>query len=109
MLSLVLYSVSLFYITLTLFLAIMHITRYKDSITLDQKIMFLPIVIIGVLTDVLFRYTLGLILELPHFTKDDLLFTSVLQRHVNKDTWKGKVAKFMCKTLDKFDPKGRHC
>jgi len=109
MLSLILYSASLFYITLILYLAIMHIARYKDSITLDQKIMLLPIVIVGVLCDVLFRYTLGLILELPHFSKDDLLFTSVLQRHVNEGTWKGKVARFMCKTLDKFDPKGKHC
>jgi len=104
-----LYSTGLFYITLTLYLAIMHVAKYKDSLTLDQKIMFAPILVVGILCDVLFRYTLGLILELPHFNKDDLLFTSVLQRHVNADTWKGSIARFMCKTLDKFDPKGKHC
>ena len=103
------YAVSLFYITLTLYLAIMHVAKYKDSITLDQKIMFAPILVVGLLCDVLFRYTVGIILERPHFDKDDLLFTSVLQKYVNVDSWKGSVARFMCKTLDKFDPKGSHC
>jgi len=105
----IIYAISLFYITLILYLAIMHIAKYKNSITLNQKIMFLPIVIVGVLCDILFRYTLGLILELPHFNKDDLLFTSVLQRHMDSNTWKGSISRFMCKTLDKFDPKGKHC
>ena len=104
-----LYSIGLFYVTLVLYLAIMHIARYKDSLTLDQKIMFVPIVIIGILCDVLFRYTLGIILERPHFSKDDLLFTSVLQKHMDSNSWKGTVSRFMCRTLDKFDPKGKHC
>ena len=103
------YSVGLFYITLTLYLAIMHVAKYKDSLTLDQKIMFAPILVVGLLCDVLFRYTVGIILKFPTLNKDDLLFTSVLQTYVNEDSWKGSVARFMCKTLDKFDPKGKHC
>jgi len=109
MLEILGYAVGLFYATLTLFLAIMHMVRFKELLTLDQKIMFTPIIIVGVLCDVLFRYTLGLILERPHLDKDDMLFTSVLQRHVDADDWKGTVARFMCKTLDRFDPSGKHC
>ena len=109
MLSYLIYSVSLFYITLILYLAIMHIARFKDTITKEQKILFFPIVLVGIVADVLFRYTVGIILKLPNFTNDDLLFTSVLQDLMDDNTWKGSVARFMCRTLDMFDPKGKHC
>jgi len=110
MINYIIYAVGLFYITLTLYLAIMNISRHKDKLNIVQKVVFAPMLIVGLLCDVLFRYTVGILIDLPDFTKDDLLFTSVLQRHVNTDTWRGKVCRFLCHNfLDWFDPSGRHC
>jgi len=103
------FAIELFYKTLILYLAVMNLARFKGTYTLDEKIMFWPIVIIGLFFDVLFRYTLGLILKLPKWNKDDLLFTGVLQTYVKEDSWKGKVSRYMCKILNKFDPSGKHC
>lgn len=102
------YSVSLFYITLTLYLAVMNLSRHKDTLTQDQKIFFFPIVLIGILADVLFRWTVGVFMLAD--IKPCWLFTDVLKRHVDKPTRRGKVARFLCRTfLDKFDPSGSHC
>lgn len=104
------YAVELFYITLILYLAIMNVSRHKDNLNTVQKIIFYPIGIVGVFCDVLFRYTVGILLKLPKANKDDMLFTSVLQTYINEDSWKGKVCRFICHNfLDMFDPSGRHC
>lgn len=103
------YSVGLFYITLTLYLAVMNISRHKDLLDNTQKIVFFPIVLIGVIADVLFRWTVGVV-PFADISPKCHLFTCVLQKHVKKDTWRGKVARFLCsKFLDKFDPSGSHC
>ena len=104
------FAVELFYKTLILYLAIMHIDRYKDTLTLDEKIMFSPIVVIGLFCNVFFRYTVGFILKFPEFKKDDLMFTSVLQTYKDEDSWKGKVSRYLCRILSKFDARpGGHC
>lgn len=105
----ILYAIGLFYITLTFYLAIMNLSRHKDSLDTTQKIVFFPIVLIGVLCDVLFRWTVGIFILAD--VSRNALFTGVLQRHVKKDTWRGKVARFLCsKLLDKFDPSpSGHC
>ena len=102
------YSVSLFYVTLTLYLAVMNLSRHKDTLDNQQKIIFFPIVLVGILCDVLFRWTVGVVI-LADVTPC-WLFTDVLKRHVKEDTWRGKIARFMCsKLLNKFDPSGEHC
>lgn len=104
-----LYSIGLFYITLTLYLAVMNLSRHKDTLDSQQKVIFFPIVLIGILCDVLFRWTVGIVL-LADIDLKCHLFTCVLQKHVKSDSWRGKVARFICgKLLDKFDPSGRHC
>lgn len=103
-----LYALGLFYATLIFYLAIMNISRHKESLDATQRVVFLPIVIIGVLLDVLFRWTVGVVILAD--ISPNMLFTAVLQRHVNKDSWRGKVSRFLCtKFLDKFDPSGKHC
>lgn len=104
----ILYSIGLFYITLTFYLAVMNLSRHKDSLDKTQKIIFFPIVLVGYILDVLFRITVGSVILLD--VSPNLLFTAVLQRHVNKDTRRGKIARFICqKLLDRFDPSGNHC
>ena len=108
MIEYIIYAVAVFYATLIFYLAIMNIARSKGSLDKFQKIVFAPIVLIGLVLDVLFRWTVGAIVLLD--ISPNALFTSVLQRHVRKDTWRGKVARFICsKLLDEFDPSGRHC
>ncbi len=110
MINLVLYPIAIFYSTLIFYLALMNVSKYKDTLNTVQTVVFAPILIVGLILDVLFRYTLGTLLKLPNFTKDDLLFTSVLQTYIDEDSWKGKVSKFICKNfLDQFDPSGEHC
>jgi len=103
------FAVELFYKTLILYLAIMNLARFKGTYTLDEKIMFYPIVVIGLCFNVFFRYTIGWILKIPQFKKDDFLFTSVLETFMNEISWKGTVCRYLCKILDKFDPSGLHC
>ena len=102
------YAIFLFYVTLTFYLAVMNLSRHKDSLDNTQKVIFFPIVLIGILSDVLFRWTVGVVIMAD--VSPNMLFTAVLQRHVKKDTWRGKVSRFLCsKLLDKFDPSGKHC
>jgi len=102
------YSISLFYITLTFYLAVMNISRHKDTLDQTQKFIFFPIVLVGVLLDVLFRWTVGVFIRMD--TTPCWLFTDVLVRHVKEYTWRGSVARFLCsKLLNKFDPSGSHC
>ena len=103
------FAVELFYKTLILYLAVMNLARFKGTYTLDQKFLFYPIVFIGFCFNICFRYTVGFILKIPTLKKDDLLFTSVLETYMDEDSWKGIVCRYLCKTLDKFDPSGLHC
>jgi len=110
MITYILYSISLFYITLIFYLALMNVSRHKDNLNRVQKVVFFPILLVGLLLDILFRYTVGIILKVPSLKKKDLLFTSVLQHYINELSWKGKVCRFLCHNfLDMFDPSGRHC
>ena len=103
----ILYSIGLFYITLIFYLAVMSLARH-EKYNLFQKIIFYPIVVIGLVVDVLFQISVGTVLFLEE--PKDWLFTARLIRHVKKDNWRGKLARFMCKNLlDLFDPSGSHC
>ena len=103
-----LYAVGLFYATLIFYLAIMNIARAKDTLTEPQKVIFFPIAVVGVLLDITFRWTIGVILLAD--IRPCWMFTTVLQAHIKKDTWRGKVARFFCRhLLDQFDPSGSHC
>lgn len=106
--DLILYGIGLFYITLTFYLAVMNLSRHKDSLDNAQKIIFSPIVLCGIIFDALFRWTVGVFLLAD--ISPSWLFTDVLQRHFKKDTVRGKIARFIChKLLDIFDPSGSHC
>lgn len=93
-----------------LYLAIMALYRAHLNKTLPtvSKILGYPLLAFGLLVDVLMNITFFSLffLELPK----EWLVTTRLKRHVKTDTWRGKLAKFLCTNLlSPFDPTGDHC
>ena len=72
-------------------------------------ILGLPIVIVGILLDVLVNVFIAtfLFLDLPR----EFLMTSRMIRYRNTDKgWRAKVSQYICDNLlDIFDPSGNHC
>lgn len=96
------------------YLAVMNVARAKEDGLIKpgtrQSLMLTFIVLPGVIMDWLTNMVPAsiLFLELPGAPHE--LVTGRLQRHCGKDTWRGKLATFICHhMLDHFDPRGRHC
>lgn len=72
-------------------------------------ILGLPIVVVGIVLDVLVNIFIAtfLFLDLPR----EFLMTSRMIRYRNTDTgWRAKLSQFICDNLlDIFDPSGNHC
>jgi len=100
-----------FYITVVLwalYLAVMNLKRNRDKATKTTWIMAFPVLIVGVIIDILFNWVIGsvIFLEFPRET----VFTARLSRHSGCGTWRAKIAEWFCKHfLDAFDPSGNHC
>ena len=106
------YSLALFYVTWSLYLALCPLKRARDEgrLTTAAKIFGYPLLWVFMVLDVVFNITVGsmIFLELPH----EWLFTQRLQRHLRDDpsSWRYKTADWLCTNLlDPFDPAGRHC
>ena len=103
------------YISETYYLAVMSLYQAMregkvDKGTMTYKVFFALWVAPGLALDYLVNLTLGTALfqELPQRRWE--LVTHRLKRHCGQDTWRGKMATWIChKMLDKFDPRGRHC
>lgn len=108
MLNYIVYSIVLFYATLTFYNAVMNIARHKDALSKTQEIIFAPILVVGIILNFLlntFVFTVTF-LELPKEWQS----TQRMQRHVGFNGWRGTQARFICGTLlDMFDPSGSHC
>lgn len=113
-LEVILWIFGLAYVTQTYYLAIMTLSRARDEGTLKpgtlQSVYFALWLVPGLICDWLLNMTVGTVIfaELPKEAKE--LLTARLKRHVNEETFRGKIARFVCKKLlDRFDPRGRHC
>jgi hypothetical protein len=94
----------------TLYLAIMSLYRgyLAKTLSLESKLLGYPILVVGLTVDFVMNVTLFslIFLELP----SEWLVTARLKRHINKSTWRGKLARWLCHTLlSPFDPTGDHC
>lgn len=101
----VLYSTAL---TWTLYLAVMAMKDKRDQLTAATKVFAYPILIIGLLVDVIYNLTAGTIifLEIPR----EWLFTTRCERHLLNKTIRGNIARWLCRNfLDPFEPSGKHC
>jgi len=106
---LALYSVGATYALWLFFLAVMNLKGARDAGTLGPVAYKLgvPILVVGYLLD--FIVNVGpctlLFLEPPRETT----VTARLKRHAPRDTWRGRVARYIAQhLLDAFDPSGRH-
>lgn len=100
------------YLLWLFYLAVMNLQRAKENgtLSLPAKILGLPIVIVGVLLDVVVNIFVMTILFLER--PKEWLVTDRLQRHVryHSGTWRAKLAYVICHyLLDTFDPSGKHC
>lgn len=106
--TLIILSVFLFpYVLWLFYLAGINLVQNKDKISDFTHVIGLPLVIIGGLMDVVFNITYGslLFLDIPR----EWPFTERLERHLGKDTWRGKIARWFCyHLLDPFD-ESQHC
>ena len=90
------------------YLAVMNLDGNKKRLTFIAKLWAYPILLAGLLSDVVFNVVLGslMYLEIPR----EWLFTTRCERHLHADTWRGCLARWFCRNfLDPFDPDGGHC
>jgi len=92
------------------FLAVMNLLRAQEAKTLSKTayVLGLPLLIVGVLVDVLCNIFVAtiLFLELPQ----EWVVTKRLGRLIVDTGWRGSMARFICQNLlDRFDPSGKHC
>lgn len=89
------------------YLAIMHLAKFRDRLTLSQKIFGYAIYGVGLVLDIVLNLLLSLLLlQVPR----QLLVTSRLSCLKTEAGWRGKFARWVCyDLLDPFDPKGEHC
>ena len=104
----ILSAVYVSYITWVAYLSIMHLKKVRDADQLPKVTMYLslPLLIIGFALDFLINLIIGtiLFLEIP----SGWLLTDRLQRHIGKDNWRGKMARWICTNLlEPFDE--GHC
>ena len=103
----ILEAVIVFYITWIFYLAIMSLKREKQVLTKTVTYLAYPILFIGLLMDMIFNIFVGTIifLEVP----EQFLFTERCDSHLGENTWRGSLARWMCRNLlDPFD-NGKHC
>jgi hypothetical protein len=107
------YVVLATYIFWCLYIAVMgcyraHLDGRLEGIT---KILAYPLVLVGIIVDVVFQYTVACIVfrDLPR--RNEYLVTARLQRYVAKNSgWRSVWAMWICTNLlDMFDPAGDHC
>jgi hypothetical protein len=106
----ILFGSGLFYITFALYLTMMHLKSARDhgKLTTASKFFGYPLLIIGLIVDVIFNVVAGTIMfiEIPK----EFLFTTRVSRLNDGTDWRGKLANWFCEQLlDPFDPAGKHC
>lgn len=105
---LILFPIILTYYTWGMYLAVMTLLRHKDTLSIESKVFAYPLVAVGLVVDVVFNAIIGsaAFLEPPK----EWLFTKRVSRWNDSDSWRGSVARWVCKhLLDPFDPDGTHC
>lgn len=97
------------YVLWLFYLAVMALKRARDDGKLSPFATALgyPLLMFGYLLDFVVNVVIctPLLLEIPRETT----VTARLSRHVDDDTWRGAVARWVgLHLLDPFDPDGRH-
>lgn len=97
------------YMTWLFYLSVMALMRARDAGTLSPFASALgyPLLVVGYVLDFATNVVIctPLLLEIPRETT----VTARLSRHVDDDTWRGAVARWVgLHLLDPFDPDGRH-
>ena len=107
------------YLTLFGFCSCMGLYRayLAGTLNLPLKILFGWFVIVFLIMDFITNTICGtiLFLELPQWTlhpitNSEVLLTARLSRWMTSNSWRGRIANWICKTLlDPLSPNGPHC
>ena len=94
----------------SLYLAVMYLDTVKRQgrLTPAAKVIAMPLLWVGLGVDVSFNLVWGtmIFLDIPR----EWLFTSRISRLNDLSTWRGELARWVCRELlDPFDPEGEHC
>lgn len=95
-------------VTWVLYLAIMNLAQNRHQLTSFSKAIAYPILAVGIVFDIAFNMIVGTIafVEPPM----QLLFTDRCKKHIDKQNWRGDVARWFCRNLlDPFDESESHC
>ncbi len=104
-----LYVLGLVWLTWLLYIAVMAMKRVKDAgkATIPMKVMGYPILLIGVLADVLLNVIVCSVLfaEMPK----EWFVTTRLNRLNDGTDWRARLSNWIAvNLLDAFDPSGKH-
>ena len=104
-----LYTVAALYVLWIFYLASMALIRARDAGTLSRiaYVLGVPILVVGYALD----FAVNVFVCTPLFLEPprDTTVTARLKRHVSKDDWRGRIARWLAlHLLDAFDPSGRH-
>jgi hypothetical protein len=92
------------------YLAVMKLKQHLAELRWYHLMWAYPFAAVFIVVDFLFRITFGTVMFLDLPDRDTLLFTGLCKAHKNEETWRGRLARFWCRTyLNPFDPSGRHC
>lgn len=104
----IIYVLLLTYVTWVLYLAIMNLAQNRHELTSFSRAIAYPVLAVGIVFDVAFNLIVGTVVfvELPM----QFLFTDRCKKHIDKLTWRGDMARWLCRNLlDPFDASGSHC
>lgn len=102
-----LFAFFILYMTWIHYLAVMHLKRHRDELSGAAKFLGSLALFIGLVFDLI----LNILASIPFLQPPlELTLTSRLKKNLNKDNFRGKLARWICHNLlDKFDPSGGHC
>jgi len=108
----ILFVVLYIYVFWCAYIAVMGVYRayLSKRLTGITKVLAIPLVITGLMIDVIAQYTIAVVIFLDAPQWKEYLVTLRLMRYVKETGWRSTLALYICRNLlDVFDPSGNHC
>jgi hypothetical protein len=99
------------YVLWLMFLAVMALKAKWSSLPITVRILAAPSVLIAVMLDIAFNWTIGaaLFLRLPDYSRHEYTFSQRVGNYKRRVDWRAPIAVWICANLlDPFDV-GGHC
>lgn len=98
------------YILWLLFIVVMALQARWKKLPITVKVIAAPAVVIAVLLDLLFNYTIACVLFLKLPARGEWMFSQRIGNYKRRSDWRAPLAHWICANLlDPFDSDGAHC